>query len=75
MESFATEVLDAICEQYKDDEDLVVSILSYLYHINQTDSKLTSNIEEICEDLGYCPDCSNKTHIILLRRNSRRVRI
>lgn len=60
MESFATEILEVVCESYKDDEELLVSILSYLYQTLSDDIKMAENIERIMEDMGYCPDCGNK---------------
>ena len=59
MENMSIEILDAICDAYNDDKDLVVKCLFYLYH-NSTDDKLNRQIVDIMSEMGYCITCGDK---------------
>ena len=59
MEGFSREIIDLICDDWNDDEQLVIDALVYLYNTT-TDNKMIEQIEMVCEDCGYCPDCGNK---------------
>ena len=59
MEGFSREIIDLICDDWNDDEQLVIDALVYLYNTT-TDNKMIEQIEMVCEDYGYCPDCGNK---------------
>jgi hypothetical protein len=59
MEGFSREIIDLICDDWNDDEQLVIDALVYLYNTTN-DNKMIEQIEMVCKDYGYCPDCSNK---------------
>lgn len=59
LENMSTEILDTLCEAYKDDKELVVSCLMFLYY-STTDEKLQSNIVQILSDMNYCIECGSK---------------
>jgi hypothetical protein len=59
MEGFSREIIDLICDDWNNDEQLVIDALVYLYNTT-TDDKMIEQIEMVCKDYGYCPDCGNK---------------
>lgn len=59
IENMSDEVLDAILDVYKDDKELVISCLMFLYYTT-TNEKLQSNIVEILSDMNYCIECGSK---------------
>ena len=59
MENMSTEILDSICDMYKEDEELVVTCLMYLYQTSN-DDKLRYNIVEIMNDMNRCIECGDK---------------
>ena len=59
MEGFSREIIDLICDDWNDDEQLVIDALVYLYNTT-TDNKMIEQIEMACKDYGCCPDCGNK---------------
>lgn len=61
-ENFSREIIDLICDEWRDDEQLVIDALVYLYNTT-TDDKIIEQIEMVCKDYGYCPDCGNKLSI------------
>lgn len=58
-ENFSREIIDLICDDWRDDEQLVIDALVYLYNTTN-DIKMIEQIEMVCKDYGYCPDCGNK---------------
>ena len=58
-ENFSREIIDLICDDWNDDEQLVIEALTYLYNTT-TDDKMIEQIEMVCKDYGYCPDCGNE---------------
>ena len=58
-ENFSREIIDLICDDWNDDEQLVIEALTYLYNTT-TDDKMSEQIEMVCKDYGYCPDCGNE---------------
>jgi hypothetical protein len=60
MENFSREIIDLICDDWENDEQLVIDALVYLYNTT-TDDKMIEQIEMVCKDYyGCCPDCCNK---------------
>lgn len=59
VENYSREIIDLICEEFKDDEQLVMNVLRYLCHCI-TDDKMKSQIEDIFNDYHYCLECGNK---------------
>ena len=58
-ENMSTAILDAICETYKDDKDLITSCLCFLYY-RTNDERLLENIIHIMSDMNYCIECGKK---------------
>lgn len=58
-ENFSREIIDTLCEDFKDDEQLVMDILRYLYYTS-TDDKMKSQIVDIFDDYQYCLTCGSK---------------
>ena len=59
IDNYATEVLDTICEQFKDDKQLVIEILRYLYYTSK-DERIRSQIVSILTDMNYCISCGSE---------------
>lgn len=57
--NMSTEILDSICDTYKDDSELVVECLRFLYY-NTTNETLGSQIVDILSDIGYCVECGSR---------------
>lgn len=57
--NFSREIIDIICDDWSDDEELVMNALYYIYHTS-TDSKMKSQIVDIFNDYKYCLTCGNK---------------
>lgn len=57
--NFSREIIDLICDDFKDDERLVIDVLRYLYYTS-TDDKMKEQIVMILNDYQYCLECGNK---------------
>ena len=58
IENMSAEVLDAILDVYKDDKELIATILFFLYHTSD-DNRLRQNIETLMEDMDKCISCNS----------------
>lgn len=59
MENFSTEIINLICDDFSDDENLAMSCLWYLYNTTE-DDKMKENIKTIYKDNNYCIKCGYK---------------
>lgn len=67
MEDFSTEIIECITEDYKDDEDLIVGMLMYLYKGCNFDKRmkpLRMKILDWFEENNYCIQCGSKFEVI-----------
>lgn len=62
IENFSREIIDTLCDDYKNDEQLVMDMLRYLYYTN-TDDKMKEQIVMIFNDYEYCIECGSKLKI------------
>ena len=58
IENMSTEALDAILDTYKDDKELISTILFFLYHTSD-DDRLRQNIATLMEDMDKCISCNS----------------
>lgn len=61
-ENFSREIIDTLCDDYKDDEQLVMDMLRYLYYTS-TDDKMKEQIVMIFNDFNYCLECGSKMQL------------
>lgn len=67
MEDFSTEIMDCITETYKDDNELIVGMLMYLYkgcNFDERMKPLRHKIINWFEDNDYCLECGSKFDVI-----------
>lgn len=58
IENMSNELLDAILDTYKDDKELIATILFFLYHTSD-DNRLRQNIATLMEDMDKCISCNS----------------
>lgn len=59
LENMTTEILEPIISAYSDDEDLLSTVLFFLYHTSN-DDKLRANIEKVMTEIQRCIECGDK---------------
>ena len=59
MDNMADEILDAICDTYKDDKDMIASCARFLY-CKTHDETLIDKCVKVIDKLGYCLACGTK---------------
>ena len=52
--NYSREIIDLICEDFKDDEQLVMDALNYLLFTTK-DERMKNQIVDIFKDYGYVP--------------------
>ena len=58
IEDMSAEALDAILDAYKDDKELLSTILFFLYHTSD-DDRLRQNIATLMKDMDKCISCNS----------------
>ena len=59
VENYSREIIDLICDSWKDDEELLFEALRYLYN-QSADSKMTDQIVDIFTDEERCLECGRE---------------
>lgn len=69
VEDYGFEVIEAIKDYYKNDEEIMVGCLVYMRHTLQDNKPLRWSLEEDITELGYCYECGEQlvTHTYMER--------